>query len=245
MELSIDTSSSIASVALSHKGELLASLTWQTARNHTKELLPNLICLLQQVKVELGYVDAIIVATGPGSFNGLRVGISTAKGLACVLDIPLLGVNTLESEAYPFAFTGLPLRPIHKAGRAEIATALYRQKDNEWQRLEAENLTTVEALCHRIKQKTLFCGEIPPDIASEIRRNLGKRAIISQGNRLSRANSLVILGWQKLNRGEQDDAVTLQPLYLRPPHITKPRERAPLLSPKVRETSIKKWKCRN
>jgi tRNA threonylcarbamoyl adenosine modification protein YeaZ len=231
MELAIDTSSSITSVALSHKGDLLASLTWQTSRNHTKELLPNLICLLQQAKVELVSVDAIIVATGPGSFNGLRVGISTAKGLACVLDIPLLGVNTLESEAYPFAFTGLPLRPIHKAGREEIATSLYRQKDNEWQRLEADNLTTVEALCHRVKQKTLFCGEIPLHIGSEIRRNLGNRAIISQENRLSRIHSLVILGWQKLNKGEQDDAVRLQPLYLRPPHITKPRERAPYFIP--------------
>ena len=245
MELAIDTSSSITSVALSHKGELLASLTWQTSRNHTTELLPNLIYLLQQAKVELGSVDAIIVAKGPGSFNGLRVGISTAKGLASALDIPLLGVNTLESEAYPFAFTGLPLRPIHKASREEIATALYRQKDNEWQCLEPENLTTVKTLRHRIKQKTLFCGEIPPDIVKEIQQNLGKQAIIPQSNSLSRASSLVILGWRKLNKGERDDAITLQPLYLRPPHITKPRDRAPLLSPQVRAKSTKKWKCRN
>jgi len=235
MELAIDTSSSTASVALSHKGEVLASLTWQTARNHTIELLPNLVCLLQQAKVELDSIEAIIVAKGPGSFNGLRVGISTAKGLASALNIPLLGVNTLEAEAYPFAFTGLPLRPIHKAGREEIATALYRQKDNEWQRLEAENLTTVKTLCRRIKQKTLFCGEIPSDIISEIRQNLGKQAIISQSNSPSRANSLAILGWRKLSRGEQDDPVTLQPLYLRPPHITKPRAKTPLLSLRVEQ----------
>ena len=245
MELAIDTSSSIASVALSHKGEVLASLTWQTARNHTIELLPNLVCLLQQAKVALGSVGAIIVAKGPGSFNGLRVGISIAKGLASALNIPLLGVNTLETEAYPFAFTGLPLRPIQKAGREEIATALYRQKDNEWQCLEAENLTTVKVLCRRIKQKTLFCGEIPPDIISEVQQNLGKQAIISQSNSLSRASSLVILGWRKLNKGEQDDPVTLQPLYLRPPHITKPKDKAPPLSHRVRVTDTKKWKSPN
>jgi tRNA threonylcarbamoyl adenosine modification protein YeaZ len=233
MELSIDTSSSVASVALSHRGEVLVSLTWQTARNHTIELLPNLVCLLQQAKVELGSAGAIIVAKGPGSFNGLRVGISTAKGLASALSIPLLGVNTLETEAYPFAFTGLPLRPIHKAGRDEIATALYRQKDNEWQCLEAENLTTVKDLCLKIKQKTLFCGEIPPDIISSIQRNLGKQAIIPQSNNLSRASSLVILGWRKLNAGEQDDPVTLQPLYLRPPHITKPSDKAPFSHPQL------------
>jgi len=233
MELSIDTSSNIVSVALSHKGEILASLIWQTTRNHTIELLPNLVCLLQQVKVELSSIEAIIVAKGPGSFNGLRVGISTAKGLAFTLSIPLLGVNTLEAEAYLFAFTELPIRPIHKAGREEIVTALYRQKNNEWQCLETENLATVKTLYRRIKQKTLFCGEIPADIANEIQQSLGRQAIISQSNSLSRANSLAILGWRKLSKGERDDLVTLQPLYLRPPHITKPRDKTPFLSVKV------------
>jgi tRNA threonylcarbamoyl adenosine modification protein YeaZ len=211
----------------------LASLTWQTTQNHTIELLPNLVCLLEQVKVELDSVGAIIVAKGPGSFNGLRVGISTAKGLASALNIPLLGVSTLEADAYSFAFTGFPLRPVQKAGREEIATALYRQRDNEWQCLEAENLTTVKALCRRIKQKTLLCGEIPHNVISEIQRKLGKQAIISQSNNPSRASSLAILGWRKLSGGEQDNSVTLQPLYLRPPHITKPGDKAPLLSPRV------------
>jgi tRNA threonylcarbamoyl adenosine modification protein YeaZ len=245
MELAIDTSSSITGIAVSNRGELLASLTWQTARNHTTELLPNLVCLLQQVKVKLTSVDAIIVAKGPGSFNGLRVGIGTAKGLSSALDIPLLGLNTLEIEAHPFAFTGLPLRPIHRAGREEIATALYRQKDSEWKCLEQENLTTVKTLHHRIKQKTLFCGEIPQDVVHEIQLNLGRQAVIARSDGLCRVNSLIILGWQKLNRGERDDPVTLQPLYLRPPHITQPRDRAPSLLTRVRGKSAKKWKCPN
>jgi tRNA threonylcarbamoyl adenosine modification protein YeaZ len=234
MELAIDTSSDFVGVTLSHKGEVLASLTWQTTQNHTIELLPNLVCLLKKTKLELDSIEVVIVAKGPGRFNGLRVGISTAKGLATALNIPLLGVNTLEVEAYPFAFTGLPIRPIQKAGREELATALYQQKDNEWQCLEAENLTTVKALCRRIRQKTLFCGEIPPDIISQIEQKLGKQAIIPQNNGPSRASSLAILGWRKLNGGEQDDPVTLQPLYLRPPHITKPRDKTPHLSLRVK-----------
>jgi tRNA threonylcarbamoyl adenosine modification protein YeaZ len=235
MELAIDTSSNIVSIALSHKDEILALLTWQTRQNHTIELLPNLVCLLQQAKVELDSVEAIVVAKGPGSFNGLRVGISTAKGLAFTLHIPLLGVNTLEAEAYPFAFTGLPLRAIQKAGRQEIATAVYRQKDDEWQCLEVENLASVETLWHRTKQKTLFCGEISADMARQIRQNLGTRAIICQNNSLSRASSLARLGWRKLSKGQHDDLLTLQPIYLRPPHITKPKERTPFLSPRMEQ----------
>jgi tRNA threonylcarbamoyl adenosine modification protein YeaZ len=227
MELAIDTSSNTASIALSHKGEILTELTWQSAQNHTVELMPNLVHLLKQAKAKPNSIAAIIVAKGPGSFNGLRVGISTAKGLAFSLNIPLLGISTLEAEAYPFAYTGLPLCPIYKAGREEIAAALYQQKNNEWRCLEEEHLTTLDALCQRICQKTLFCGEIPPDMVNEIQRKLGQRAIIPQPSTLSRAGSLAILGWQRLSKGEQDDPATLQPLYLRPPHITKPKEKYP------------------
>ena len=227
MELAIDTSSDTAGIALSRKGELLASLTWQTAQNHTVDLLPNLVCLLQRTGAELDSAEAIIVAKGPGSFNGLRVGVSTAKGLASALNIRLLGVSTFEAEAYPFAFTGLAIRPIHRAGREEIATALYRQEDDGWRCLEAENLTTVMAVCRRIRQRTILCGDIPSHIVSEIRQNVGRRAMISQSGSQSRAACLAIVGWRKLSRGEQDDPATLQPLYLRPPHITAARARTP------------------
>lgn len=227
MELAIDTSSNIAGVALSHEGEILTELTWRSAQNHTIELMPNIAHLLQQANIEPTSIEAIIVAKGPGSFNGLRVGISVAKGLALSLDIPLLGVSTLEVEAYPFAYTGLLLCPIHKAGHEEIATALYQQVNNEWRCLEKEYLTMLDALCQQIHQQTLFCGEIPQDIIIRIQQNLGKRAIIPQTARLPRAGFLAMLGWQKLNKGERDDLATLQPLYLRPPHITKPKERNP------------------
>ncbi len=225
MELAIDTSTSMAGIALSHQGEILIELTWRSAQNHTVELMPNIARLLRQVNMEANAIEAIIVAKGPGSFNGLRVGISAAKGLAFSLHIPLVGVSTLEIEAYPFAFTGLPLHPIHKAGRDEIATALYQQVDSEWLCLEKEYLTTVDSLCQQTYQKTLFCGEISQDTRSTIQQNLGQRAIIPQAAALSRVGSLTMLGWQRLSEGERDDLATLQPLYLRSPHITKPRDR--------------------
>jgi len=245
MELTIDTSSNIASIAVSHKGEMLAALTWQTRQNHTIEVLPNLVRLLKQAKVELGSMEAIIVAKGPGSFNGLRVGISTAKGLAFTLSIPLIGVNTLEAEVYPFAFTGLPLRAIQNAGRQEVATAVYRQKDDDWQCLELDNLASIEALWRRTKQRTLFCGEIPADIAGQIRRNLGRRALICHHASPSRGTALATLGWRTLSEGQYDDLLTLQPIYLRPPHITKPKHRTPSLVTANKRKGAKKWKSPN
>ena len=226
MELAIDTSSNIASTALSHKGELLSELTWQSTYNHTVELIPNLAYLLKQAKLQPSSIEAIIVAKGPGSFNGLRVGISVAKGMALSLNIPLLGISTLEVEAYPFSYSKLPIRPILKASRQEIATALYQQEDNHWRRLEEEHLTTLRTLCDQRNQETLFCGEISSDMANEIHQTLGELAIIPQSiARLPRAGYLAALGWQRLGRGERDDLATLQPMYLRPPQITKPKER--------------------
>jgi len=224
MELAIDTSSSTAGIALSHKGEILAELAWQSAQNHTVELMPNLAYLLHQANVKPNFLEAIIVAKGPGSFNSLRVGISIAKGLAFSLNIPLLGISTLEAEAYSFRYTGLPLCPIYKGGREEIAVALYQQKDKQWQCLQGEHLTTLGALCQQIHRKTLFCGEIPVDMAHDIQRNLDRQAIMPQSSSLTRIGSLAILGWQRLDKGQQDELSTLQPLYLRPPSITKPRK---------------------
>ena len=225
MELAIDTSSNTAGLALSHQGRLLTDLTWQSAHNHTVELMPNILRLLQQANTGPTALDTVVVAKGPGSFNGLRVGMSVAKGLAFVLGIRLLGISTLEAEAYPFAHTGLPLRPLHKAGRDEIATALYQRVDNEWLCLEAEHLTTLDALCRQTQQETLFCGEGLPEMMMQIERDLGRLARTPDTTHPSRVVSLAMLGWERLSSEEEDELATLQPLYLRPPHITKPSER--------------------
>lgn len=235
MELALDTSSRILGIALSDKGQIRALQTWETRQNHTIELLPHLVCLAQQTGVEIASIDAVIVARGPGSYNGLRAGISTAKGLALALNIPLLGVSTLEAEAYAFAFTGLPVRVIHWAGRDEIATALYRQKDDDWQCLEDENLTRVETAWRRTRQRTLFCGDISADMAKEIRQTLSRRAIICLNSSLSCVGSLAVLGWRRLSEGVHDDPVTLEPSYLRPPHITKPKQKTPFSPPAMNQ----------
>lgn len=223
MELSIDTSSDIVSLALSQEGEAVAELTWRTSHNHTVELIPNLVYLLNQTRTTLTSLTALFIAKGPGSFNGLRVGMSTAKGLTFALNLPLIGVSTLEVAAFPFAYTGLPLCPIHSAGRGEIVVAIYQQQ-REWRCLIAEHITTLDALIKQIREPTLFCGEIPPPVASQLQQELGKQALIPEARaRWRRASYLAALGWQRLQKGDYDNPVTLQPLYLRPPPITQPR----------------------
>jgi len=222
MQLAIDTSTDMASIALVNDNGVVAELTWHSGQNQTTQLLTNLAHLLNKTKVNLQSTSGIIVARGPGSFNGLRVGISTAKGLAFSLGIPVVGIGTLEVEAYQHAETGLPICPIFNAGRGEIATATYQKKHNEWRQLIPERVTTVEALCSQIATKTIFCGEFIPLIATRLRKLLKRRAIIPTV-RLGRATFLAELGQLRLKAGDYDNPATLQPLYLRRPPITKPK----------------------
>ena len=226
MLLAIDTSTDTASLALVQDSQVLAELTWRCEQNHSVELLPRLADLLGRSKSNLQSINSIIVAKGPGSFNGLRVGVSTAKGLAFSLGIPIVGISTLEVEAYQHAETNLPTCPIFNAGRGEIATAIYQMKDNEWRQIIGEHITTVETLCSQITTKTLFCGEFVAAIAGELKRRLKQRAIISSSTaRLRRAGFLAELGQQRLAAGNYDNPATLNPLYLRRPPITKRKHR--------------------
>ncbi len=226
MQLAIDTSTDTASLAIVNKSGILAELTWRCGQNHTTTLLPYLDGLLSQTGIGLQSFDSIIVAKGPGSYNGLRVGISTAKGLAYSLGIPIVGISTLEVAAYQHAESGLPVCPIFNAGRGEIATAIYQMKGNKWQRIINEHITTVKTLCAQITTKTIFCGELTDSISDQLSRQLKQKAIIaSPATRLRRAGFLAELGQKQIEAGNSDDPAALHPIYLRRPHITQPKKR--------------------
>jgi tRNA threonylcarbamoyl adenosine modification protein YeaZ len=224
MLLTIDTSTDNASIALVHGDESPTELNWRCEQNHTVELLPHLARLLDEARVDIKSISGVIVAKGPGSFNGLRAGISTAKGLAFSLGIPIIGISGLEVAAYQHAETGLPICPILNAGRGEIATAIYQKKDNRWCQLVVEHITTVDALCSAITTKTIFCGEFVPQVANELKKQLREKAIVATAE-LPRARLLAELGKQRLEAGDCDHSTTLQPLYLRRPAITQPKHR--------------------
>ncbi|MBI4288917.1 MAG: tRNA (adenosine(37)-N6)-threonylcarbamoyltransferase complex dimerization subunit type 1 TsaB [Chloroflexi bacterium] len=226
MELAIDTSTFFASVALAREGVVTAELTWRCGQNHTVELLPAIDLVLGQVKEPKSSIMGVIVARGPGSFNGLRVGIATAKGLGYALGIPVVGMSTLEVEAFPHLETGLPVCAVHNAGRGEVAAALFREVSGQRLRVWEEQILSPRDLVNRIDEKTVFCGEIPADLAAMLKDVLGPLAAVVVGaSALRRAGFLAELGWSRLHRGDHDDLAALQPLYLRRPPITIPKSK--------------------
>ena len=213
----------MAGLALMNDGEILAELTWHCGQNHSVELLPQLTYLLNRTGLSLQSTTFITVAIGPGSYNGLRVGLSTAKGLAFSLGVPIIGISTLGAAAYQHAASGLPVCPVFNAGRDEVATAMY-QKNNEWSQLVAEHITTVDALCSRITTETVFCGEFIPVIAAQLKEQLKQRAVIPPDAASRKPRFLAELGLRRIEAGSYDDIAALQPLYLRRPPITEPKK---------------------
>ena len=154
MELSIDTSTNTAGIALSLHGEIIEEISWQTEYNHTVELVPKMIHLLESNDKSIRDVKVIIVAQGPGSFNGLRVGIATAKGLAVSLNVPIVSIGTLETIAYPYADTGHKICSILQAGRGEIATSSFQTRNGKWTVLKEAHIASLDDLCSEINDTT-------------------------------------------------------------------------------------------
>src|SRR5512136_593747 len=146
MQLAIDTSTEYACLAIVNQSQVLAEYTWLCGQNHTTELYPRLNLILEKTGQDLKSADCIYVARGPGSFNGLRVGVSAAKGLAFSLGIPIIGISTLSYTAYQYKESGLPICAIQKAGSEEFAAAVYKQKRKVWSELTGEHITTLENL---------------------------------------------------------------------------------------------------
>lgn len=221
MELSIDTATQWASLALSRRGEVWAELAWRPGRGHVAELFPGLGRLLALAGLGPRELRAVNVAQGPGHFNGVRVGVAAAKGLALALDIPVVGVSTLELEAYPYAPSHLPICPLLDAGRGDVMAALFRQGEAGWQRLREDQVLAPEALCRRVRGRTIFCGQISPEVEAMLVERLGGRALVARGAaRPRRAGYLAELGWQRQEKGEAQDAASLQAVYLRQPAVT-------------------------
>jgi tRNA threonylcarbamoyl adenosine modification protein YeaZ len=224
MLIAIDTSTDFASLAIARDGVIIAEASWRCGQNHTTQFLPTLHFMLKQSGIDIRTATGLIVARGPGSYNGLRVGLSTVKGLAFSLNAPVVGVSTLEAEAFQQTKHGFPVCAVLNAGRGEVAAAIYQEVDGEWRRVLAEHVTTIEDLCKGIKTPTVFCGEHLSKVGPRIRELLPAKAIVVSGAALTRrAGYLLELGERRLRVQDFDDPATLQPLYLRAPAITQPR----------------------
>ena len=219
MILAIDTATRTASVALYDDG-VLDERTWRAPGAHTAHLVPNIAELLNRQGRVPGELAGLAVAIGPGSFTGLRIGLSVAKGFALGLGLPIAAVPTLDVTFYPHRHAALPVWAAIEAGRGRVYAALYRPglappapTDYYHGPLAALPLpmagNTGEAL---------LCGEFDRRwLAPLLERAGGRLTDVGPAAGLRRAGCLAEMGLARLAAGQAEDLAALSPIYLSQP----------------------------
>ena len=243
--LALDTSTRQASVALCSEDDLYAEYTWRIGNNHSVELLTSIQRLFAESTIALQQIDAVAVATGPGSFNGVRVALATAKTLAFALKKPLVGVSTLDCIAAQQQHWMGSICAVLEAGRSELYAACYvfeKQHKGDgsicytMQHLSEYLLLTPLQLEEQLHEQVeassfLFCGELSATSRQVLHAQMGEQSrFVSSIEAARPASTLATLAQQRLNRGEVDDPLLLEPLYLRRPSITTSTRKQALLS---------------
>lgn len=221
MLLAIDTATRAASVALYRDG-VIAELTWRSRDNHTVETMDQIVRLLALAGVTKNDLQAIGVALGPGSFTGLRVGMSIAKGLAFGYQVPLIGIPTLDGIAHAHAYQPLAIWAILEAGRGRFIVARYTVSRGIIKRASEYALTNVEGIVDLVgapqgekHARALVCGDVDAALANLLTERLGTRVVLaSPAQNARRAGYLAERAWARLQNNDVDDTSALVPIYL-------------------------------
>ena len=216
--LAVDSSTEQAGVAL-FDGQRLAEVVWAAGRTQTATLLGQIDHLLGLAGATIEEVGAIAVATGPGTFSGLRVGMGVAKGLILATGVALLGVPTLDAAALPFAavaIDGPPVVAVLAAGRGRLVWASYASSGDGLVRLRPPRNgapADLAAELVEIPRGALVTGELTSAQEELLAAVPGVR-LPPRPLRVRRPGALAALAWSRFLADESDDAAALEPVYL-------------------------------
>jgi len=182
---------------------------------HTVELAPAVEETLSHAGIELQRLKLLAVATGPGSFTGLRIGLALAKGIALACHIPIIGIPTLDilAESLPVS-PGFSLAAVLQAGRGRLAVGWYLPTDGTWQLNPPVQVMDVQVLSHLIHQPTIVCGELTEEQQHALARKYRNVILASPAHSIRRPSFLAELAWKRWLVGDVDDPATLSPTYL-------------------------------
>lgn len=224
--LNIETSTSVCSVAIGKEGKVISSIETAEQNTHASKLTLFIEEVLKETGLKIRDLDAIAVSSGPGSYTGLRIGYSTAKGLCYAADKPLITVSTLQALAYG----AKSLRnddektfycPMIDARRMEVYCSLYDSRLEEKMPIQAKILDEGSfADSFAASQSIVFCGngafKVPEIINSPF-------SIIE--NTACSAKNMVFFSYDSFKKVIFEDIAYSTPLYVKSPFITKPRKR--------------------
>jgi tRNA threonylcarbamoyladenosine biosynthesis protein TsaB len=222
--LAIETSTLIGGIAiLDDSAGLIAEAKLNVKSTHSERLMTEIAHVLEKASLLPDNIDAFAVSIGPGSFTGLRIGLSTVKGFSYATGKPIVAVPTLEALSWNFAYCRYPVCTMLDARKKEVYAAVFQWEGEGFRRMIDEVPISVERFLEYMGEKggifygkIIFTGEGALLYRETIVKVMGERALFPPANKMipSPAN-VAYLGLQKAVRGEFSEPVSLVPLYVR------------------------------
>jgi tRNA threonylcarbamoyladenosine biosynthesis protein TsaB len=221
MLLAIDTATQVMSLALHDGLNLRAEQTWHTTNNHTAELAPAIMTILNHCDATVEDLTALAVSIGPGSYSGLRIGVALAKGMAAAHELPLVGISTLDILAVgqPY-YTGHALIVTVEAGRGRVIAATYRWSKGRWVHRGEPQTMDWETLFENIDGPAYLSGDMTEAGIEAMSRALERGIpvkLVPAVHRLRRAGFLAQEALDRLAQNDkgQFEAAKVAPIYVK------------------------------
>ncbi len=214
--LAVDTATKSCSVAVVSDEQILAEMTILNEQTHSKHLMDLISSTIKISGLELKDLDGFAVTRGPGSFTGLRIGISTVKGLAAASEKPIVGISTLNALASQFSFSPYLICPVLDARKNEVYCSTYRFTDTTLRNIMHEQVLSLEQAISNINETCLFIGDgvyANKKIIIDKLEEFAKFAIPCQN--VIRASSVALLGISKIRSNNTENTETFIPNYIR------------------------------
>jgi len=213
--LAIDTSNQAMGVAILKDDQIIGEMITNIAKNHSVRLMPAVEQLMKEVAITPEQLDKIVVAKGPGSYTGVRIGLSSAKSLAWALGIPIAGVSSLEVFAYQGRFFNGPICTFFNARRGLVYSGVYTWQENHLETLYQEENVLMDELLGQLAKENKPVLFLSPDISvfkDTIKEKMGSLAVIPEGPyHVANPGHLGLAGWNR----NPSPTHALTPNYLR------------------------------
>jgi tRNA threonylcarbamoyladenosine biosynthesis protein TsaB len=222
--IAIETSTLLGGIAiLDDSSGLVTEAKLNVKSTHSERLMTEIVHILEKASLLLDDIDAFALSIGPGSFTGLRIGLSTVKGFSYATGKPIVAVPTLEALSWNFPFCRYPVCTMLDARKKEVYAAVFEWNGEGFRRMIDEMPIRVEKLLEYMGERGgIFCGKIIFTgegaflYRETIVKVMGERALFPPANKMipSPAN-VAFLGLQKAVKGEFSEPVSLVPFYVR------------------------------
>ncbi len=226
--LAIDASGVAGSVAYIKEGKFVGEYYICDKLTHSQTIMPMLEHMKKILDIDLDTVDAVAVTSGPGSFTGLRIGVTAAKSLALALKVPIIGVPTLDVIARNITYTNNLICPIMDARRNQVYTSLYKWNEGNLERLMSHDACDMDEYLELLKdkdEKVIFLGDGIDCYKDKIVDVMGENACFApEFLKLQRASVLLEIAREKYENNETTSADVFVPLYLRKSQAEREKE---------------------